>query len=71
MSLQANFSINVWAEVIGRRVIGPHILSDYLNGENYLDFLQNNLLELLYEAEVSILNMDRPVILQQDGCPVH
>lgn len=72
MSYQAKFSINVWAGIIGRTLIGPHILPDNLNGENYLYFLQNHLPPLLYEAEVPILNcMNRPIIFQQDGCPAH
>lgn len=71
MSFQDKFSINVWAGIIGRTLIGPHVLPDNLNGENYLHFLQNDLPELLYEAEVPILNTNRPIIFQQDGCPAH
>lgn len=71
MSFQAKFSVNVWAGVIGRTLIGPHILPDNFNGENYLYFLQNDLPTLLDDAEVPILNTDRPIIFQQDGCPAH
>jgi hypothetical protein len=39
--LQTQFYINVWAGIIGDRLIGPHILPTRLNGAAYLDFLQN------------------------------
>lgn len=61
----------MWAGVIGRTLIGPHILPDTLNGQNYLEFLQCDLPELLYDAEVPILDTDREIIFQQDGCPAH
>ncbi|GBP19527.1 hypothetical protein EVAR_102075_1 [Eumeta japonica] len=47
------------------------ILPDNLNGENYLDFLQNHLPDLLYEAKEPILNTNRSIIFQKDGCPAH
>lgn len=71
VSFQRKFSVNVWAGVIGRTLIGPHFLPDNLNGENYLEFLQNYLPELLDETEIPILTMRRPLIFQQDGCPAH
>lgn len=68
-SFQSRFSVNVWAGVIGNRVIGPHYLPDHLNGDNYLEFLQNDLPELL--DEVPIMNGERPIVFQNDGCPAH
>lgn len=55
-SHQHKFSVNVWAGVIGRDLIGPYYLPDTLNGENYLDFLMNDLPEFVF---------------QHDGCPAH
>lgn len=66
-AFQRRFSANVWAGVIGNRLIGPHFLPDNLNGDNYLDFLQNDLPELLAE----VFDEDRPIVFQQDGCPAH
>lgn len=68
-SFQRRFSVNVWAGVIGNHVIGPHYFPDNLNGDNYLEFLQNDLPELL--AELPILNEYRPIVFQNDGCPAH
>ncbi|GBP67789.1 hypothetical protein EVAR_53785_1 [Eumeta japonica] len=68
-SFQRRFSLNVWAGVIGDRIIGPHYLPDNLNGDNYLEFLQNVLPEMI--AEVPIFNENRPIIFQNDGCPAH
>ncbi|XP_050307516.1 uncharacterized protein LOC126744202 [Anthonomus grandis grandis] len=68
-SFQYRFSVNVWAGVIGNQVIGPHYLPDNLNGDNYLEFLQNDLPELL--AEVPVFNEDVPIVFQNDGCPAH
>lgn len=66
---QRRYSVNVWAGVIGDKVIGPHYLPDNLNGDNYLDFLQNELPELL--ADVPHFDEDRQIVFQQDGCPAH
>lgn len=52
MSFQVKFSVNVWAGVIGRSLIGLHYLLDRLNGDNYLEFLQNDLSELLNEVPI-------------------
>ncbi|CAG4939187.1 unnamed protein product [Colias eurytheme] len=66
VSFQRKFSVNMWAGVIGRSLIGPHFLPDNLNGKNYLEFLQFDLPALLYDAEVPILDTDREIIFQQD-----
>lgn len=68
-SFQRKFSVNVWAGVIGRTLIGPHYLPDKLDGPKYLSFLQNDIPGLLEEA--GLLDLERPLIFQQDGCPAH
>lgn len=67
LSFQRKFSVNVWAGVIGRNIIGPHFLPDILNGENYLEFLTDVLPDMLSE----VLNDDMPIVFQHDGCPAH
>lgn len=67
-SFQYKFSVNVWAGVIGGIFIGPHFLPDNLNGDGYLNFLQNDLPQLLEDVP---LNVRRSMLLQNDGCPAH
>jgi hypothetical protein len=38
-------SLNVWCGMIDDMLIGPVILDNCMVGHNYLDFLQNGLLE--------------------------
>lgn len=64
---QRRFSANVWAGVIGNQLIGPYFLPDNLNGQNYLEFLQNDLPGLVED----VFDEDRPIVFQQDGCPAH
>ncbi|CAG4959031.1 unnamed protein product [Colias eurytheme] len=64
-------SVNVWAGVIGRTLIGPHFLSENLNSDNYLHFLQNDLPRLVEESGAPIFETDHEIIFQQDGCPAH
>lgn len=67
-SFQYKFSVNVWAGVIGGNLIGPYYLPQNLNGENYLEFLENSLPVLLEDLP---LNVRRNLIFQNDGCPAH
>lgn len=67
-NFQHRFQVNVWAGVIGDQLIGPHILPPRLNGETYLDFLQNTLPELLLVIPEEQRNR---IIFMQDGAPPH
>lgn len=49
---QEQFSVNVWAGIIGDHLIGPFLPPRRLNGENYCRFLEDNLPELLEEIPV-------------------
>ena len=40
---QHRFSINVWCGMIDDMLIGPVILDDLMTGQNYPEFLQNEL----------------------------
>lgn len=64
---QRRFSVNVWAGLIGNKLIGPHYLPDNINGANYLQFIINDLPDLVEE----VFQEDRPIVFQHDGCPAH
>lgn len=69
VTFQRKFSVNVWAGLIGNTIVGPHYLPDNLNGDNYLNFLINDLPELM--GGVPNIENEEPVVFQQDGCPAH
>ncbi|XP_034254123.1 uncharacterized protein LOC117652963 [Thrips palmi] len=69
--VQGGWSINCWAGILGRRLIGPYFFDGPpLNGPRYLQFLQQSLVGLLHEAEVP-LNAVANHWLMQDGAPPH
>lgn len=41
--------INVWAGIVGRRIIGPFFMEENLNGERYLQLLRNHVVPALAE----------------------
>lgn len=59
-------SVNVWAGLLGHRVIGPFFIDGTLTAEKYLQLLQENVGPGLEE-----LALDCQIIFQQDGCPAH
>lgn len=67
-NFQRRFSVNVWCGVIGRNLIGPYIFNGRLSGEIYLDFLQNQLFDLLDDVPLMTL---RDMHFQHDGAPAH
>lgn len=67
-TFQVQFSVNVWAGLIGRYLIGPVILPATLRGETFLSLLRDDLPDLL--EDVPILALQR-MYLQMDGCPAH
>ncbi|CAH2102542.1 unnamed protein product [Euphydryas editha] len=54
--------------IVNEQLIGPFQLPDRLNGEEYLNFLTNNLDPLLEEIG---LETRRDMYLQNDGAPCH
>lgn len=66
---QHQFSINMWAGIIGGQLL-TFELPPRLNGARYLNFLQNNLNELLEQAEIS-QQVQQSMWLQHDGAPAH
>lgn len=65
-AFQERFGVNVWLGVIGHTVIGPIFFHRPLNGEMYLEFLQNQI-----EHSINNLQENENLIYQQDGAPAH
>lgn len=65
---QHEFKINVWIGIIDRYLIGPVILPNRLNGETYLEFLQNQLPSLFDEVPIQI-RLEH--WFMHDGAPPH
>lgn len=65
---QQRFMVNVWAGIIGSNLIGPFVLEERLNGQIYLQFLQQNLNNLLDDVPI-----DRRMQMwyMHDGAPPH
>lgn len=65
---QNRWSVNLWCGVLGDRIIGPFVFDGHLNGESYLNFLQNDLPNLLEDIP---LDVRASMWYQHDGCPSH
>lgn len=65
---QQRFSLNMWAGIVNNTLIGPYELPTRLNGNTYLQFLQEVLPGLLEEVP---LNVRRELWFLHDGCPAH
>lgn len=65
---QHRWSVNVWAGILGERIIGPYFFGGSLTGAMYLNFLQNDLPELLENVP---LHTRRNLWIQHDGAPPH
>lgn len=64
---QHNFSLNVWAGIIGNRLIGP-IFLPRLDARVYLDFLEDQLPEILEDVP---LDVRQEMWYMHDGAPAH
>lgn len=67
-NFQHKFSVNVWCGMVDGYLIGPFILENRLTGDNYLNFLQNELHGLLEDVP---LNIRMQMHYQHDGAPAH
>jgi len=58
------WSVNVWCDIIGDKLIGPYFINGTLNSIKYGDFLHNNLGILLEDVQLHICRvinmMDAP-----------
>lgn len=65
---QYQFKINLWTGILNGQIVGPFELPAVLNGENYLNFLENDFPVLL---EGFPEELRERMWLQNDGCPAH
>ncbi|KAJ4440315.1 hypothetical protein ANN_08454 [Periplaneta americana] len=61
---QVRFSLNMWAGIIGDRLVGPHVLT----GQAYTNFLENTIPHVL--EDTSLINRQHIHFLH-DGAPAH
>jgi hypothetical protein len=67
-SLQHRFSVNVWAEIVDVRLIGPYVIEYRIDGAQYLNFLQETLPSFMDDIP---LNVRQDMWYQLDGEPAH
>jgi hypothetical protein len=67
-NFQHRFSINVWCGMINNQLLGPVVLDGRLTGELYLQFLENQLRDLLDDVPLEIR---QNMYFQHDGAPAH
>jgi len=65
-NFQRCFSINAWCGMIDDMLIGPVILDDHTTGQNYPDFLQNQLPKQLEDVPLATRIA---MYFQHDGAP--
>ncbi|KAJ4439464.1 hypothetical protein ANN_07588 [Periplaneta americana] len=65
---QVRFSLNMWAGVIGDRLVGPHVLVNRLTGQAYTNFLENTIPHVL--EDTPLINRQHIHFLH-DGSPAH
>ena len=65
---QHQFSLNVWAAIVDKFLIGSLFLDGKLTGTKYVDFLSTRLHEILEEVSVDIRFRMR---FMHDGAPSH
>jgi len=67
-NFQRSFKVNVWCGMLGNILLGPYEMS-YLDGETYLNFLQEDFEEMLDE-HVPLLTRQNMTFMH-DGAPAH
>lgn len=67
-NFQERFGFNVWAGIIGNKIIGPVIFDENLTSERYLNLLRQHLEPFLEDMPLEEL---RAVYYQHDGAPPH
>lgn len=65
---QVRFSVNVWAGILGNRILGPFLFDENLTSERYLNFLETEFQLYLMDIPLAILPR---LWFQQDGAPAH
>lgn len=65
---QRRFCVNVWAGIVGNNLVGPYFFDNILNGQIYLEFLQNDFPPLLDDVPLQIR---KDMWFMHDGAPPH
>jgi len=65
---QQQFSVNVWAAIIDDQLIGPFEIPQVMNSLNFLNLMQNNLVDFLEDVPIATR---QNMWFQLDGCPAH
>ncbi|GBL89022.1 hypothetical protein AVEN_255173-1 [Araneus ventricosus] len=65
---QERWSLNVWAGILGDRLLGPYLLPERLSGQSYLVFLNEVLTEFLDDIPLAAI---QGLWFQHDGAPTH
>ncbi|KAJ4428021.1 hypothetical protein ANN_24035 [Periplaneta americana] len=65
---QVRFSLNMWAGIIGDRLVGPHVLANRLTGQAYTNFLENTIPHVL--EDTPLINRQHIHFLH-DSAPAH
>ncbi|KAJ4450352.1 hypothetical protein ANN_01773 [Periplaneta americana] len=65
---QVRFFLNMWAGIIGDRLVGPHVLVNRLTGQAYTNFLENTIPHVL--EDTPLINRQHIHFLH-DGAPAH
>lgn len=66
--------VNVWAGIVRNHIVGPFFIDGNLNGNKYLELLQNNIVPTLTNLYPDPANPQVPanvIWFQQDGAPPH
>lgn len=67
-NFQYQFGINIWAGIFNEQLIGPFELPKRLNAQGFLDFLENQLEDVLDDQP---LHVRQNMVFQLDGAPAH
>ncbi|CAK1579873.1 unnamed protein product [Parnassius mnemosyne] len=65
---QTRWSVNVWAGLFKYRILGPVFLPQRLNGQRYLNFINEQLVDILDDLSLAEY---RRTWFQHDGAPPH
>lgn len=67
-NFQHRFSLNVWTGILNNRIIGPIVLPNRMTGQNFLQFLRDDITD---ELDNLPLDCVRNLWFQLDGAPPH
>ena len=65
---QHQFSMNIWCDIVGKYLIGPHVLPPRLSGHVYREFFEGELPALLQDVALATR---ATLWFMHDGAPAH